>query len=638
MTGLFGSLSTAADEHGESNEESGEGGDGSADFTRPDGVAWRYDGPHDIESTTVEGDRLYTGSDGTVYAIDTADGSLLWETSGVGTDGTPAVDGETVYVVGDRIHALDVETGETQWESEVESDGMAVDHGMVYTSSEGTVYALDTEDGSVVWQRDELTVERENGGDPEEETLESLSMGDTDENWVYVFEADSWGREAVGLDPATGETREVVGPIDGVSSVIADSGYLGVQPPYDSTLLVSVSSAENLGGVHPSVDQTFNGGWYFGATRHNTIAAYDLSAGGERAWEMDYPQSLPQVVGNTAVVLYGPSPVQDSPEESEDEDRVVASDLQTGDEQWRYVFDEREWTAGGGPSTALTADENTVYVSRHGELLALRSEDDEDEEDSEDEEAEPQDVEVEYVYEIAENAYGDDEHVEERLELSSGEYYLDEQEDGSNYCHIEFEAENVTDDEAITIYFEGRVNDSNTHERPEELEPGESISLSLRGIEECPADPDLVEVRAWAPDVGEPDEPPEDEEDEEEADDDEEDEEEADDEPTDEADLDLSVSAPDSIPYEETADPSEDAADFCITVTNHGDETVSVDGQFDIGPIDEPLPLELEPGETETAYYGVMSRDLGPGDHDWTVTANGETETGTLTVTDDEEC
>ncbi|WP_394740714.1 hypothetical protein [Natronococcus roseus] len=279
-------------------------------------------------------------------------------------------------------------------------------------------------------------------------------------------------------------------------------------------------------------------------------------------------------------------------------------------------------------------DQATVHT-----WVASIGESDEPPEDEEDEEAEPQDVEVEYVYEIAENAYGDDEHVEERLELSSGEYYLDEQEDSSNYCYIEFEAENVTDDEAITIYFEGRVNDNNTHERPEELEPGESISLSLRGIEECPADPDLVEVRAWVPHIGELDEPPEDDEDEEEADEEPEDEEEADDdEPTDKADLDLSVSAPDSIPYEETAEPSEDAADFCITVTNHGDEAVSVDGQFEIGPIDEPLPLDLEPDETETAHYGVMSRDLGPGDHDWTVTANGETETGTLTVTDDEEC
>ncbi|WP_249038806.1 hypothetical protein [Haloterrigena salifodinae] len=109
-----------------------------------------------------------------------------------------------------------------------------------------------------------------------------------------------------------------------------------------------------------------------------------------------------------------------------------------------------------------------------------------------------------------------------------------------------------------------------------------------------------------------------------------------------ERDLELSVSAPESIPYEEVADPSEDAADFHIEVTNRGDEPVSVEGRFKIGPLDEPLlsasPVELKPGETNTVYFGVMSRDLGPGDHEWTVTANDKTETGTLTVTDDEGC
>ncbi len=106
--------------------------------------------------------------------------------------------------------------------------------------------------------------------------------------------------------------------------------------------------------------------------------------------------------------------------------------------------------------------------------------------------------------------------------------------------------------------------------------------------------------------------------------------------------LELSVSAPESVPYKEVADPSEDAADFDIEVTNSGDESVTVEGRFKIGQFNEPLlsasPIELEPGETDTAHFGVMSRDLGPGGHEWTITANDETETGTLTVTDDEEC
>ncbi|WP_137288292.1 COG1470 family protein [Natronorubrum halophilum] len=109
-----------------------------------------------------------------------------------------------------------------------------------------------------------------------------------------------------------------------------------------------------------------------------------------------------------------------------------------------------------------------------------------------------------------------------------------------------------------------------------------------------------------------------------------------------EHDLELSVTASESVPYKEIAEPGEDTADFYIEVTNCGDASVSVEGRFKIGRIDEPLlsasPVELVPGETDTAYFGIMSRDLSPGDHEWTVTANDETETGTLTVTDDEEC
>ncbi|TYL38659.1 hypothetical protein CV102_09075 [Natronococcus pandeyae] len=101
--------------------------------------------------------------------------------------------------------------------------------------------------------------------------------------------------------------------------------------------------------------------------------------------------------------------------------------------------------------------------------------------------------------------------------------------------------------------------------------------------------------------------------------------------------LELEVDAPEAVPYEEEADPTEDAADFDIEVTNRGPETTEVEVSLEIGPIDEPVFLELEAGECDTAHYGVMSRDLGVGEHDWTVTANDETETGTLTVYEEEQ-
>ncbi len=88
--------------------------------------------------------------------------------------------------------------------------------------------------------------------------------------------------------------------------------------------------------------------------------------------EIEYTQSLPQVAGNTVVLLYGPRPMQHDPNEEDDEDRVVAYDLRTGEEQWRYVFDEREWTHD--IMRAIAVDDDTVYLERDAELLALRSE------------------------------------------------------------------------------------------------------------------------------------------------------------------------------------------------------------------------------------------------------------------------
>jgi hypothetical protein len=145
------------------------------------------------------------------------------------------------------------------------------------------------------------------------------------------------------------------------------------------------------------------------------------------------------------------------------------------------VWDRRGFVVSG----------ESIYVTGGDQLQVLRPET----EESEDED----DVEFEYVYELAANAEGDDEDVEERVELSSGEYYRD-----GDFCSVEFEAENLTDDKDLTVYFEGRVDGNLTTERPTELEAGEAISLNLELMDGCLDDPDQVEIRAWAPHVGGP--------------------------------------------------------------------------------------------------------------------------------------
>lgn len=101
-------------------------------------------------------------------------------------------------------------------------------------------------------------------------------------------------------------------------------------------------------------------------------------------------------------------------------------------------------------------------------------------------------------------------------------------------------------------------------------------------------------------------------------------------------DVELSVSAPESATYREIADPIEDAAEFVITADNTGEEAVSVTATLEIGDVDEPVLLEADGGDSDTVRLGALPRELGVGDHEWTVTADGRTERGTLTVTDGE--
>ncbi len=99
-----------------------------------------------------------------------------------------------------------------------------------------------------------------------------------------------------------------------------------------------------------------------------------------------------------------------------------------------------------------------------------------------------------------------------------------------------------------------------------------------------------------------------------------------DDDPAEE-ELELSVSASDSTPVREGH------ADFLVTVTNRGDAPVSVPVVLEIAHVyDELETLELAPGESGDAYASLEARSLGSGEHDWTVTAGGEVETGTVTV------
>ncbi len=106
---------------------------------------------------------------------------------------------------------------------------------------------------------------------------------------------------------------------------------------------------------------------------------------------------------------------------------------------------------------------------------------DDEPEDDVDEEPIRQDVEFEYRYTYE---LGDDSELDDRLELSSAEYYYQESDAAQNFCYVEFDVENLTDNEEMTVYLVGGVSDEDgesqsSHEDTVVSEPGETQSVSL---------------------------------------------------------------------------------------------------------------------------------------------------------------
>lgn len=92
--------------------------------------------------------------------------------------------------------------------------------------------------------------------------------------------------------------------------------------------------------------------------------------------------------------------------------------------------------------------------------------------------------------------------------------------------------------------------------------------------------------------------------------------------------LDLSVSAPDSIAHGETAC-------FDVTVWNYRDDAIEVTITLEVSDITESSTVEIAAGDSYASFHTVAGSDLCPGNTEWTVTADGEAESGVLTATDE---
>jgi outer membrane protein assembly factor BamB len=128
-------------------------------------VRWVYPREGNLDGivggvAVAQGKVIFGCSDGKVYALDATTGDYQWASAATGDKiwGTPAVDGDTLYIgsFDKKLYALNIADGSVKWEYATEGSIIAtplIYNGMViFGSFDRNLYAVNTADGSLKWQ------------------------------------------------------------------------------------------------------------------------------------------------------------------------------------------------------------------------------------------------------------------------------------------------------------------------------------------------------------------------------------------------------------------------------------------------------------------------------------------------------
>ncbi|QLG50599.1 PQQ-binding-like beta-propeller repeat protein [Natrinema halophilum] len=336
---------------------------------------WRTDA--EALPVVVDG-TAYLSDEGTVQALNAADGTLEWRSEDVATDGQPTAAYGNVYVSGDdTVAALDAATGDVRWQTAVASaDGAAIESptvafGIVYAFAGGSLTAVDCETGTVEWVRESISV---SDGDPwttqtaASRALESCVVAADD----CIFSIAEEGTIAC-LNPLTGECE---------LAIETDYYYLYDLVATENKVFVRTES-EVVAAYDSSTgerDEIWHGGIrrvavredvLLFATRYKLIAV-DLETGDER-WSIGkYSHAIgdPVIAHDTVLVSVGLQGGQY-------ENSLVAFDIESGVEQWSY---SRSESANVGERCAVA--DRTIYIDDDG-LTAIRASPDDREDGTE---------------------------------------------------------------------------------------------------------------------------------------------------------------------------------------------------------------------------------------------------------------
>ena len=331
-------------------------------FDEPTAIAWEYDEGGDV--AVVDG-TVYLRTDDEVHALHAADGELRWESQVIGAAGVPAVTDSTVCVGGTRVTVLDALDGAVRWVREFAGEpairSPTVASETVFVVAEGTLYALEHDDGSIRWERDAVEV---NVHDTVGEfSFDPQTVAVANET-VY---ACAGGEAVAALDVKTGDTQWSSYWDLGVTSVSATADRLFVEESSNETIgIVDSTSMELESRVSGVISLT--------ATEDVVVPSqrYGLTAwtfGHDERWSTsddsesyELPFGLPVVVGDTVLAAYS---------EMDRGDILVGLDITDGSERWVFSFDDVLWNGDAlGVRTVVVDD--TVYVDRDG-LIAIRA-------------------------------------------------------------------------------------------------------------------------------------------------------------------------------------------------------------------------------------------------------------------------
>lgn len=238
----------------------------------------------------VAGDLAYVANDDdTLYAIDRNDGTVRWTASAKFSAAWPSVYGNTVYLPGDSVTALDAATGDERWSTTVEGTA----HGVVQIGStiiaagRGGVSAIDAESANVRWNNDSVSTWRE----PPAVVGDDVFAVDTSAGQLIALHAGGGGRQWIrhfdGPAPGGPTVEDDIVIVPGDGAVYAYDRSTGIEQwTVDETLEATVAAGN---------------GHAYGVTGDELVA---LNLDGSVEWRTDVPTTTnPPVVAGGRIYL-----------------------------------------------------------------------------------------------------------------------------------------------------------------------------------------------------------------------------------------------------------------------------------------------------------------------------------------------